>query len=136
MSKTVNLISSAGRVLLVLADDRDSRLRDVAQALGLTERAVQNLIHELTESGLVRVEKRGRRNRYLLQRRKMLTTVGNRKLSLGNWLASWNTDAGGSPDTAESTPEKPVPEPPRRKKPEPPQPTGESDESPQAQLDF
>ena len=90
MTDSIQLVSSAGRVLLVLADDRDSRLRDIAQALGLTERAVQNLVHELTEAGLIRVEKRGRRNRYLLQRRRMIATVGERRLSLGDWLENWS----------------------------------------------
>ena len=136
MNDSTQLISSAGRVLLVLADDRDSRLRDIAQALGMTERAVQNLLNELAEAGLIRVEKRGRRNRYLLQRRRMIETVGDRRISLGAWLDSWNpteaTEAVSKPEKAAAEPEdKP------RKKPAAQKSSPETTpDSPQTQLDF
>ena len=136
MNDSTQLISSAGRVLLVLADDRDSRLRDIAQALGMTERAVQNLLNELAEAGLIRVEKRGRRNRYLLQRRRMIETVGDRRISLGAWLDSWNPT-----ETTEtvSKPEKDAAEPEDkpRKKPATQKSSHETtQDSPQTHLDF
>jgi predicted transcriptional regulator len=41
---------------------------DVAQAVGLTERAVQQIVRELVSQGFVEKEKVGRRNRYRVVR--------------------------------------------------------------------
>ena len=40
------------------------RLRDVAEAVGITERAVFRVINELEDGGVVRRIRQGRRNRY------------------------------------------------------------------------
>ena len=60
------LLSSHGQVLACLARDPDSRLRDVAGATGLTERAVQKIIGDLEGAALVSRSRIGRRNRYRL----------------------------------------------------------------------
>ena len=39
-------------------------MRDVANAVGVTERAVQRIVAELEEAGYLRRERDGRRNRY------------------------------------------------------------------------
>lgn len=44
--------------------DPETRMRDVAQAVGITERAVQRIVSELEASGTVTRERDGRRNRY------------------------------------------------------------------------
>jgi predicted transcriptional regulator len=44
------------------------RMRDVAQRVGITERAVQLIIRDLTEAGFISAERVGRRNRYTLAR--------------------------------------------------------------------
>jgi DNA-binding Lrp family transcriptional regulator len=51
-------------VLVCLTADRESRLRDVAAQVGITERAVQRIIAELEEAGYLVRERTGRRNRY------------------------------------------------------------------------
>ena len=38
--------------------------RDVAAAVGITERAVQHIVHNLVEDGFIEREKVGRQNRY------------------------------------------------------------------------
>lgn len=58
------LLSNHGHVLVCLALDPDVRMRDVATRVGITERAVQQIVRDLTEAGLVRIEKTGRRNHY------------------------------------------------------------------------
>lgn len=59
-------------VLICLAREPDSVLRDVAEKVGITERAVQRIVSELEEEGyLVRV-KDGRRNSYKLTLSKSL----------------------------------------------------------------
>ena len=51
-------------VLLCLYRSPDQRLRDVALAVGITERMVQRIVAELAEAGYQQIEKEGRRNRY------------------------------------------------------------------------
>jgi predicted transcriptional regulator len=60
------LLSNHGHVLVCLALDPDMRMREVAQRVGITERAVQLIVHDLTEAGFVSAERVGRRNRYTL----------------------------------------------------------------------
>lgn len=57
-------LSNHSHVLICLARDPELRMRDVAQLVGITERAVQRIVRELTDAGVLRLEKIGRRNRY------------------------------------------------------------------------
>lgn len=59
-------LSNHGHVLVCLARDPDARLRDVAVAVGITERAVQKIVSDLEEAGVVERLRDGRRNRYRL----------------------------------------------------------------------
>jgi len=59
-------LSNHGHVLICLARDPEARLRDVAQAVGITERAVQKIVADLEAAGVLTRERTGRRNRYHL----------------------------------------------------------------------
>jgi len=61
-----SFLSNHTHVLLCLAIDADQRIRDVAQTVGLTERAVQRILADLEEAGTITRERVGRRNRYTL----------------------------------------------------------------------
>lgn len=63
------LFSNHGHVLVCLARDSEARLRDVAADVGITERAVQKIVRDLQDSGMITVSKHGRRNRYRIHRR-------------------------------------------------------------------
>lgn len=54
-------------VLVFLASHPDQPLRVAAEAIGITERAVQRIVAELEESGVVQRERVGRSNRYTLR---------------------------------------------------------------------
>src|ERR1700746_813423 len=54
------------QVLLAIARNPDVRLRDVAQGVGITERAAQRILADLVQAGYVDRERNGRRNRYLI----------------------------------------------------------------------
>ena len=56
------------QVLLCISPDPDARLRDVAELIGITERAVQRIVADLVESGYVKRERVGRRNTYTIER--------------------------------------------------------------------
>lgn len=51
-------------VLVCLLRDPETRLRDVATQVGITERAVQRIIAELEQAEVITRERDGRRNRY------------------------------------------------------------------------
>jgi predicted ArsR family transcriptional regulator len=55
-------------VLVLLDTDEPPVLREVAVRVGITERAVQRIIHDLEEGGFVERERVGRRNRYRVVR--------------------------------------------------------------------
>ena len=66
------IFSNHGHVLVCLARDSEARLRDVAADVGLTERAVQKIVRDLQQSGMIIVSKHGRRNRYRIDNKKNL----------------------------------------------------------------
>ena len=66
------LFSNHGHVLVCLARDSESRLRDVAADVGITERAVQKIVRDLQDGGMVSVTKNGRRNHYRIHKRRSL----------------------------------------------------------------
>jgi len=57
-------LSNYSHVLICLAKEPDLRMRDVAERVGITERAVQRIVRELSQEGILRLEKQGRRNLY------------------------------------------------------------------------
>jgi DNA-binding IclR family transcriptional regulator len=67
-AKTWTFLTNHAQVLLCLAETPDIRLRDVAERVGITERATQRILAELVESGYVKTERVGRRNRYTVDR--------------------------------------------------------------------
>ena len=62
--KTWRFLSNHTQVLLCLERDPNARFRDVAERVGITERAAQRIVADLIESGYVVSERVGRRNRY------------------------------------------------------------------------
>jgi DNA-binding transcriptional ArsR family regulator len=57
-------LTNHAHVLLCLAAEPDVRLREVAEAVGITERAVQHIVSDLEAAGVVERTREGRRNRY------------------------------------------------------------------------
>ena len=61
-------VTNHTQVLLCIARDGDVRTRDIAQMVGITERAAQRIVAELAEAGFISIERVGRRNRYAIDR--------------------------------------------------------------------
>ena len=59
-------LSNHCHVLLCLAQEPDIRIREVAERVGITERAVQRIIGELEDAGIIDRERDGRRNHYVI----------------------------------------------------------------------
>jgi hypothetical protein len=61
------LLTNHAHVLMVIARKPDVRMREIAILVGITERAVQRIVDDLTATGFIVVTKDGRRNRYQVQ---------------------------------------------------------------------
>lgn len=59
-------LSNHGHVLVSIARDPDVLMREVAAAVGITERAVQLIVRDLEDAGYVVRSRVGRRNHYTI----------------------------------------------------------------------
>ena len=82
-----SFLTNHARVLLRIADDPDARLRDIAAALGITERSAYSIVTDLTAAGYVVKQKDGRRNRYQIQAHLPLPEPTSQKRTIGEILA-------------------------------------------------
>lgn len=57
-------LSNHAHVLRLLYLQPDLRMRDIAARVGITERAVQRIVHDLADGEYIAIEKDGRRNTY------------------------------------------------------------------------
>ncbi|MDP9366438.1 MAG: winged helix-turn-helix transcriptional regulator [Chloroflexota bacterium] len=58
------VFSNHGTVLFYVATNPDATLRQISDAVGITERQVGRIVRNLAEAGMVRIERLGRRNLY------------------------------------------------------------------------
>ena len=61
-----SLFSAQGRVLFHLAACADASVAEIAQKLGLTERAVWGVVRDLRQRGMILLRKKGRRHHYAI----------------------------------------------------------------------
>ena len=59
-------LTNHAHVLICVARDPNIRLRDVAESVGITERAAQRIVTDLVDAGYLERTKEGRRNSYRL----------------------------------------------------------------------
>jgi DNA-binding MarR family transcriptional regulator len=71
--------------LLCIADDPGVRLRDIADRLGITERAAHRIVNGLVDTGYVSRERVGRRNSYEVRRDLRIRAL-ERDVQLGDLL--------------------------------------------------
>ena len=60
-------LTNHAQVLVCIANDPWVRLREIAERIGITERAVHRIVVELEEAGYVTRERNGRRNQYTIR---------------------------------------------------------------------
>ncbi len=91
-------LSNHGHVLVCLSRDPDVRMRDVAEGVGITERAVQQIVGDLVAQGCVTKEKVGRRNRYQVVRPARFRHPLEAEVSLGAFVDLVAGTRGASAD--------------------------------------
>lgn len=57
-------LSNHGHLLVHLHRNPDSRVREIAEVVGITERSTQAILADLEEAGYVEITRIGRRNHY------------------------------------------------------------------------
>lgn len=81
-----SFLTNHARALLCIAHDPDLRLRDIAEALEITERSAYAIVNDLSSAGYVLKERDGRRNRYSIQHHMPLPDPTHRKRTVGEVL--------------------------------------------------
>ena len=67
-SSSWTFLTNHTQVLICIAQDVDTTLRDVALKVGITERAAQRIVADLAEAEIIDRRRVGRRNHYLVNR--------------------------------------------------------------------
>ena len=81
-------LTNHAHVLACLARRPELRLREVAQAVGITERAVQRIVADLRAEGYLVRERRGRRNGYEVRRDRPLRHPVEAHRTIGDLLGA------------------------------------------------
>ena len=79
-------LSNHMHVVVALSRDPELRIRDLADQIGITQRAVQRILAELIDEGVLAVKKIGRRNRYSIRRRTRLRHPLESKHTVGELI--------------------------------------------------
>ena len=79
-------LTNHGLVLTYIGNHRDSTGLEIAQAVGITERAVRKIVADLQSDGYIEREKVGRRNRYRVNSAQPLRYLGGQAVTVGELL--------------------------------------------------
>src|ERR1700758_3129637 len=93
--RTWGFLTNHARVLLCVARDPGSRLRDIAGSVGITERSAFGIVSDLAAAGYVVKEKGGRRNRYRVETQLPVPESAGRRVAIGDLLALLGGGDGG-----------------------------------------
>ncbi|MFL5948681.1 MAG: winged helix-turn-helix domain-containing protein [Gaiellaceae bacterium] len=61
-----SFVTNHARVMGCVATDPDARIRDIAQAVGITERTAAHIVNDLEQAGYLTKTRDGRRNQYAI----------------------------------------------------------------------
>jgi MarR family len=102
-----SLLSNHGRVLVFVARAPDSRLRDVAEGVGVTERTAHRIVSELCDRGFLVRRRNGSRNHYEVRPDVLINDPLLDDHWVGEILAvvAGNTQRNGSTRSVEDRPE-------------------------------
>lgn len=94
-SKPWRFVTNHTQVLLCISRDPHARLRDIAETVGITERAVQRIVADLIEAGFVSRERVGRRSSYRLNREARMRHPAQYEHEIGEMLDLLELDEPG-----------------------------------------
>ena len=83
-----SFLTNHAQVLLCIAHDPGIRLKDIGEAVGITERAAHRIVVELAAAGYISRRRDGRRNHYTIQSHLPLPDRLAREQKIGDLLAT------------------------------------------------
>jgi DNA-binding MarR family transcriptional regulator len=91
-SNSWHFLTNHAQALLCIETNPNARIRDIAEMVGITERAAQRITNDLVEAGYLTRERRGRRNRYEINRRERMRHPAQREHAIGELLGVLSQD--------------------------------------------
>jgi DNA-binding MarR family transcriptional regulator len=82
-----SFLTNHAQVLLCIAHDPGIRLREIGEAVGITERAAHRIVSELAAAGYISRTRAGRRNRYTIRSQLPLPDPLVHEQNVGDLLA-------------------------------------------------
>jgi predicted transcriptional regulator len=82
-----SFLTNHAQVLLCIAHDSGIRLREIGEAIGITERAAHRIVVELADAGYISRRRNGRRNHYTIKSDLPLPDPLAREQKVGDLLA-------------------------------------------------
>jgi hypothetical protein len=82
-----SFLTNHAQVLLCISHDPGIRLREIGEAVGITERAAHRIVTELAAAGYISRRRNGRRNHYTIQSDLPLPDPLAREQKIGDLLA-------------------------------------------------
>ncbi|MCE0486529.1 helix-turn-helix transcriptional regulator [Ornithinimicrobium sediminis] len=79
-------LTNHGHVLVCLAVNPEVLLRDVATSIGITERAVQQIVGDLEQAGVLIRLRVGRRNNYIVRRDELFRHPVEGGVTIGDFV--------------------------------------------------
>ncbi len=83
---TWTFLTTHSYVLICLSHDPVARIRDIADMVGITERAVHRIVADLEEAGVITRRRAGRRNQYEIHSELPLRHVIEAHCTVGDLL--------------------------------------------------
>lgn len=80
-------LTNHAHVLLCITEDQNIRLRDLAEKVSISERAVKRIVADLDRTGYISRKRLGRRNRYEIHAEQPIRSPLARTLEIGALLA-------------------------------------------------
>ncbi|HYY43794.1 MAG TPA: winged helix-turn-helix domain-containing protein [Actinomycetota bacterium] len=90
-------------VLICIVRNPNSRLKEIAEKAGITERSTRSIIRDLAEAGYVEIARRGRRNTYGVHSDLPMRHPLAEQHSIGELLLALAEEDGIDPHTGAST---------------------------------
>jgi DNA-binding MarR family transcriptional regulator len=87
-------LSNHGHVLVALKESPDARVRELAERVGISERAIQLIVGDLERDGYVLKRRSGRRNHYTVTVGQQLRHPAERECSVDDLLSLFGAPEG------------------------------------------
>src|ERR1700730_9759962 len=92
------LLTGHGHVLVEIARDPEARIRDIAAAVGLTERSVQAIVADLEAAGYLTRTRTGRRTTYTVNHNSLFRHSAQEGLRIGPFVELLSAADGRTSD--------------------------------------